>query len=86
MKNDVNKKLEALLYELNKNNTGEVIEKLIKSSDGKKLAESISDADKQKLAEKFMSMSNGEIKSKLQKADLSGLGKMSSEDIMKKLR
>lgn len=82
MKDNVNKKLEALLSD----KSAAQIKRFAESAEGQKLKQQLAGADKNKLVEEFLKMDTAELKKKLASADLSGLSGLSAEQIMKKLR
>lgn len=80
---DINKKISELGITPETLNR---IGKLFDSEKSKKIADGITGEDKQKLIKTFLNMNTDEIKRKLNNADLSQMSKLSSEDILKKLR
>jgi len=89
MKNDVGKKIENLLKDIDKNTISsgkKNIEQLLSSEEGQKLLAGLGNIDKKKLINTFMSMNSSDIKSKLQNADLSKLSNINADEILKKLR
>lgn len=74
---DINKKIKELGI------NPQQLSGIFNSQDGKKFAQSISKEDKQRLINTFLNMDSDELKNKLKSVDLS---RISSEDILKKLR
>lgn len=88
MNSDVNKKLNDLLSGVDKNKLDAAkksVEKFINSNDGDKLKQQLKNVDKNKLLNKFMNMDSNEMKSVLQKANLSNLSPDDVSSILNKL-
>ncbi len=88
MNSDVNKKLNDLLSGVDKSKLDAAkksVEKFINSKDGDKLKQQLKNVDKNKLLNKFMNMDSAEMKSVLQKANLSNLSPNDVSGILNKL-
>ena len=89
MKESINDKLSRMLSGMDKNklkSSAEAVSRLLASEEGQRLKNSLSESDKKAILEKFMSLDTDEVSRKLKNADMTDLGSMSAEDIMKKLR
>ena len=62
------------------------ISKFLASKEGQKLKNSLSQKDKEEILERFMKMDIKDAEEKLKNVDNEMLGKMSVDDILKKLR
>lgn len=88
MNSDVNKKLNDLLSGVDKTKLDAAkksVEKFINSNDGDKLKQQLKNVDKNKLLNKFMNMDSNEMKSVLQKANLSNFSPNDVSNILNKL-
>lgn len=84
MNNEISDKLKNLLSGVSPDALKKLdIKKLLSSKDAKELAKNISPEEREKFEKAFMSMSNEDIKKKLEKSNLNGL---SMDEIIKKLR
>lgn len=88
MNSDVNKKLNDLLLGVDKTKLDAAkksVERFINSNDGDKLKQQLKNVDKNKILNKFMNMDNNEMKSVLQKANLSNISPNDVSNILNKL-
>ncbi|MBO5059553.1 MAG: hypothetical protein J6C82_01385 [Clostridia bacterium] len=89
MKENISDKLTRMLSGVDGNKlkiSADAVSKLLATPEGQRFKNSLSESDKKALIEKFMSLDANEVSEKLKNADMSKLGNMSAEDIMKKLR
>lgn len=89
MEENVKAKLSKILSGLSggamKGKTAELSE-FINSKQGKELLGSLSESDKKAIMQKFLSMDAKEIGDKLKNFDQSAIGKITADDVRKKLR
>ncbi len=86
---NINDKLSRMLSGADKDKLKRSVEaasRLLSSKEGQKLKNSLSESDKKAILQKFMSMDEKEMSEKLKKADVSGIDKLSAEDILRKLK
>lgn len=87
--NNVNKKLESILSSVDKskiNETKRSLEDFAKTPEGKKVINQLGGIDKNKLMNLFMSMDTQDLKSKLEKADLSKLSQSDIKNVINKIK
>ena len=86
---NINEKLSKMLSGMDGNKlktSVDAVSKLLSTEEGKKLKNSLSEKDKKAIIEKFMSLDSREVNEKLKNVDVSKIGNMSAEDIMKKIK
>ena len=89
MSNNIENKLSQMFSGVDNGklkNSIEAVSKLLSTEAGQKLKNSLSEKDKKTIIEKFMKMDSKEVSEKLKNADLSQIGNMSAEDIMRRLK
>ena len=89
MKNDMSKKIENILKDIDKstiNSSQKGLEQFLSTEEGQKLIAGLGNIDKTKLLNNLMNMNSSDIKAKLQNADLSKLSGINADEILKKLR
>ncbi len=89
MSENINDKLSRMLTGADKNklkSSIDAVSKLLSSKEGQKLKNSLSESDKKAILQKFMSMDEKEITEKIKNADISGIDKLSADDILRKLK
>ena len=89
MDSNMNDKLKKILSGMGSDklkNSADVVTEFMKTPEGQKLKNSLSEADKKAILEKFMKLDPKKASDSLKNADLSSLGSMSVDDIMKKLK
>ena len=85
---NVNAKLKSILSGMGSNklkNSADMVSEFLKTPEGQKLKNSLTEADKKAILEKFMSLDPKKASDTLKNVDLSKLGSMSADDIMKKM-
>ncbi len=89
MDQNMNDKLKKILSGMGSDklkNSADMVTEFMKTPEGQKLKNSLSDADKKAILEKFMKLDTKKASDSLKNADLSSLGGMSVDEIMKKLK
>lgn len=86
---NMNDKLKKILSGMGSDklkNSADMVSEFMKTPEGQKLKNSLSDVDKKAILEKFMKLDPEKAKESLKNVDLSGLGSMSADEIMKKIK
>lgn len=89
MDQNMNDKLKKILSGMGSDklkNSADMVTQFMKTPEGQKLKNSLSEADKKAILEKFMKMDTKKASDTLKNADLSNLGGMSVDEIIKKLK
>lgn len=89
MNEDLTQKLQNILSTLDKDKLKKSkmeVENFLSTPEGKKLISNLKNEDKEKILQKFMNIDTGKIKNKLNSDKMSGLSRMTADDILKKLR
>ncbi len=89
MDSNMNDKLKNILSGIGSDklkNSADMVTKFMKTPEGQKLKNSLSEADKKAILDKFMQLDTKKASDSLKNADLSSLGNMSVDEIMKKLK
>ena len=86
---NMNEKLKTILSGMGSDklkNSADMVTQFMKTPEGQKLKNSLTDADKKAILDKFMKLDTKKASDSLKNADLSSLGGMSVDDIMRKLK
>lgn len=89
MNEDLTQKLQNILSTLDKDKLKKSkmeVENFLSTPEGKKLISNLKNEDKEKILQKFMNIDTGKLKNKLNTDKMSGLSRMTADDILKKLR